>query len=70
MIEERTVPPASVPPVRSVRSIGAVFVESAAGVTVATVAAAGPAFTAGIKPGDRVTIHAGGLGVIETAGAG
>jgi hypothetical protein len=56
MIEERTVPPASVPPVRGVRSIGAAFVDSAAGVTVATVAAAGPAFTAGIHPGDRVTV--------------
>ena len=59
MLEERTVPPASVPPVRGVRTIGAVVVDSAAGVTVATVTAGGPASTTGIKPGDRVIAVAG-----------
>lgn len=58
-IEERSVPPASVPPVRRVRSIGAVFVDSDAGVIAATVAPAGPAALAGIKAGDRVTAAEG-----------
>jgi hypothetical protein len=68
-IEERTVPPASVPPVREVRSIGAALVDSAAGVTIATVAAVGPASTAGIKPGDRVTA-VDGVKVTRAADAG
>jgi hypothetical protein len=58
-VEDRPAPPRAERPAWNEASIGAAFVDSAAGVVAVTVARGGPAAGAGMAPGDSVTSASG-----------
>lgn len=66
VVEERPVPPSSGRPVWTVGFAGASFVDTAAGVMVAFVAAGGPASRGGLVPGD-IVLSAGGRKLTRAA---